>query len=159
MSTLILVATPIGNLGDLSPRALDALRTADAIVCEDTRRTGALLTHAGIARPRLIVANEHREATAATEIVRLLETGASVAVVTDAGTPGVSDPGQRLVRAALDAGHHVTVVPGPTAAIAALVMSGLPTERFVVEGFLPRAGSARRRRLEDLRDERRTIVL
>jgi 16S rRNA (cytidine1402-2'-O)-methyltransferase len=159
VSELVLVATPIGNLADLSPRAVEALRAADAVACEDTRRTGQLFAHAGIARPRFIVANEHSEAAAAAEVVRLLDGGARVAVVTDAGTPGVSDPGERLVRAALDAGHEVTVVPGPVAAIAALVASGLPTSRFVVEGFLPRTGGARRRRLAELVPERRTIVL
>jgi 16S rRNA (cytidine1402-2'-O)-methyltransferase len=159
VSELVLVATPIGNLADLSARAVDALRAADAVVCEDTRRTGRLLTHAGIPRPRLIVANEHSEAAAAVEVVRLLDNGARVAVVSDAGTPGISDPGERLVRAALDAGHDVTVVPGPVAAIVALVASGLPTGRFVVEGFLPRTGGARRRRVAELVAERRTVVL
>jgi 16S rRNA (cytidine1402-2'-O)-methyltransferase len=156
---LVLVATPIGNLGDLSPRAVAALRAADAIACEDTRRTGRLLQHAGVPKPRLIVANEHTEASAAAEIARLLDTGATVAVVTDAGTPGVSDPGERLVAAAIGAGHAVEAVPGPSAALAALVVSGLPTGRFVVEGFLPRSGSARQRRLAELAAERRTIVL
>src|SRR5207248_695093 len=131
----------------LSPRAVETLRRADAIACEDTRRTGRLLEHAGIPRPRLIVANEHTEAAAAAEVVALLHRGATVAVVTDAGTPGVSDPGERVVRAALDAGFPVDAIPGPSAALAALVTSGLPTGRFVVEGFLPRSGSARRERL------------
>jgi 16S rRNA (cytidine1402-2'-O)-methyltransferase len=156
---LVLVATPIGNLGDLSPRAVAALADADAVVCEDTRRTGRLLQHAGVTARRLIVANEHTEARAATEVVRLLGQGRTVAVVTDAGTPGVSDPGERLVRAALAAGHDVEAVPGPSAALAALVVSGLPTDRFVVDGFLPRTGAARRERLAALRTERRTVVL
>jgi len=156
---LVLVSTPIGNLGDLSPRAVEALGAADAIACEDTRRTGRLLQHAGVARTRLIVANEHTEAGAAAEVVRLLDAGATVAVVTDAGTPGVSDPGQRLVVAAVDAGHRVEAVPGASAALAALVISGLPTDRFDVEGFLPRTGADRRRRLAALTGERRTIVL
>jgi 16S rRNA (cytidine1402-2'-O)-methyltransferase len=156
---LVLVATPIGNLGDLSPRAVDVLAGADAIVCEDTRRTGRLLQHAGVTARRLIVANEHTEARAAADVVRLLGAGRTVAVVTDAGTPGVSDPGERLVKAALAGGHDVEAVPGPSAALAALVVSGLPTDRFVVEGFLPRSGSARRERLAALRTERRTIVL
>jgi 16S rRNA (cytidine1402-2'-O)-methyltransferase len=156
---LVVVATPIGNLGDLSPRAVEALAGADAIVCEDSRRTGRLLEHAGVARRRLIVANEHREAAAADEVRKLLDQGATIAVVTDAGTPGVSDPGERLVRAAISGGHDVEVVPGPTAAIAALVMSGLPTARFAMEGFLPRKGSDRAERLRDLAAERRTIVV
>jgi 16S rRNA (cytidine1402-2'-O)-methyltransferase len=153
------VATPIGNLGDLSPRAVDELGAADAIACEDTRRTGRLLAHAGIRARRLIVANEHTEAAAAADVLTFLDRGATVAVVTDAGTPGVSDPGSRLVAAALAAGHRVDAVPGPSAALAALVVSGLPTDRFVVEGFLPRSGADRRRRLADLRAETRTIVL
>jgi 16S rRNA (cytidine1402-2'-O)-methyltransferase len=156
---LVLVATPIGNLADLAPRAVEALRAADAIVCEDTRRTGRLLQRAGVPKHRLIVANEHTEAGAAEEVTRLLDGGATVAVVTDAGTPGVSDPGERLVAAAVAAGHAVEAVPGPSAALAALVVSGLPTARFVMEGFLPRSGSARQRRLADLADERRTTVL
>ncbi len=156
---LILVATPIGNLADLAPRAVEALGAADAIVCEDTRRTGRLLQHAGVTKRRLVVANEHTEATAAAEVTRLLDAGATVAMVTDAGTPGVSDPGERLVAAAVAAGHTVEAVPGPSAALAALVVSGLPTARFVVEGFLPRSGSARQRRLSELAAERRTIVL
>ena len=156
---LVLVATPIGNLSDLAPRAVEALRAADAIVCEDTRRTGRLLQHAGVPKRRLIVANEHTVASAAGEVTALLDGGATVAVVTDAGTPGVSDPGERLVAAAVTAGHVVEAVPGPSAALAALVVSGLPTARFVVEGFLPRSGSARHRRLAELAGERRTIVL
>jgi 16S rRNA (cytidine1402-2'-O)-methyltransferase len=156
---LVLVATPIGNLGDLSPRAVEALRAADAIACEDTRRTGRLLQHAGVPAPRLLVANEHTEVSAAAEVTRLLAGGATVAVVTDAGTPGVSDPGERLVAAAVEGGYHVEAVPGPSAALAALVVSGLPIGRFVVEGFLPRSGSARRRRLAELATERRTTVL
>jgi 16S rRNA (cytidine1402-2'-O)-methyltransferase len=156
---LVLVSTPIGNLGDLSPRAIGELRTADAIVCEDTRRTGRLLEHIGVRAGRLIVANEHTEAAATGEVTALLDRGATVAVVTDAGTPGVSDPGSRLVAAAIGGRHRVEAIPGPSAALAALVVSGLPTDRFVVDGFLPRSGAERRRRLAELRTERRTIVL
>jgi 16S rRNA (cytidine1402-2'-O)-methyltransferase len=156
---LVLVATPIGNLADLSPRAVAALTDADVIVCEDTRRTGRLLEHAGIPRRRLVVANERAEAAAAAEVSRLLAGGATVAVVTDAGTPGISDPGARLVQAAIDGHHPVTVVPGPAAAVAALVLSGLPSERFVMEGFLPRRGQERSDRLAALATEPRTIVL
>ena len=132
---LVLVATPIGNLGDLSPRAVSALAGADVIVCEDTRRTGRLLEHAGVAKRRLIVANEHAEASAAAEVGRLLAAGATVAVVTDAGTPGISDPGARLVRAAIDGGHPVTVVPGPAAAVAAVAQR--PAGRPLRDGGLP----------------------
>jgi 16S rRNA (cytidine1402-2'-O)-methyltransferase len=156
---LVLVATPIGNLGDLSPRAVEELGRADAIACEDTRRTGRLLQHAGVVAPKLIVVNDHTEAGRVDDIVRRLEAGERVAVVTDAGTPGISDPGERLVRAAAAAGHVVEVVPGPSAAVAALVVSGLPTGRFVFEGFLPRKGSGRSARLRDLAAEPRTVVL
>ncbi|MGH9118619.1 MAG: 16S rRNA (cytidine(1402)-2'-O)-methyltransferase, partial [Acidimicrobiales bacterium] len=157
--TLVLVGTPIGNLGDLSPRAIEVLAGVDAIACEDTRRTGRLLAQAGITAPRLLVVNEHTEAGRVPDILRRLGRGERVAVVSDAGMPGVSDPGERLVRAAIDAGHRVEVVPGPSASIAALVASGLATGRFCFEGFLPRRGSGRTARLEELVGERRTIVL
>lgn len=156
---LVLVATPIGNLGDLSPRAVEALAAATCVVCEDTRRTGRLLAHAGIRGTRLLVANEHREAACAAEVGRLLAQGATIAVVTDAGTPGISDPGERLVAAAIAGGHDVSIVPGPAAAVAALVISGLPTERFVMEGFLPRRGRERSDRIAAVAVERRTVVL
>jgi 16S rRNA (cytidine1402-2'-O)-methyltransferase len=156
---LVLVATPIGNLGDLSPRAVRELELADAVACEDTRRTGRLLQHAGIRARALLTVNDHTEHAAVPEVLRRLDAGQRVAVVTDAGTPGISDPGERLVRAAARAGHEVLVVPGPSAAIAALVASGLPTGRFVFEGFLPRKGSARSERLRALAVEPRTIVL
>jgi 16S rRNA (cytidine1402-2'-O)-methyltransferase len=156
---LVLVGTPIGNLGDLSPRAVEELARADAIACEDTRRTGRLLVHAGVESPKLLVVNEHTEVARTTDIVSRLDRGQRVAVVTDAGMPGISDPGERLVRAAADAGHVVEVVPGPSAAVSALVVSGLPAGRFVFEGFLPRKGSGRSRRLAELASERRTVVL
>jgi 16S rRNA (cytidine1402-2'-O)-methyltransferase len=155
----VLVATPIGNLGDLSPRAVEALRQAALICCEDTRRTGRLLEHAGVVPPRLAVCNEHTEAARVTDVLRTLGEGGDVALVTDAGTPGISDPGERIVRAVLDAGFEVTSVPGPTAVVTALVMSGLATSRFVFEGFLPRSGRARRDRLDEVAAERRTIVV
>ncbi|CAN5222506.1 16S rRNA (cytidine(1402)-2'-O)-methyltransferase [soil metagenome] len=160
--TLVLVATPIGNLGDLSRRAVEALASADAIACEDTRRTGRLLEHAGIGhpeRPPLVMVNDHTEARRVRDVLARLERGERVAVVTDAGTPGISDPGERLVRAASAAGHTVEVVPGPSAAIAGLVASGLPTGRFCFEGFLPRKGSGRGERLNALAVEPRTVVL
>ena len=156
---LVLVGTPIGNLGDLAPRAIEALAAADAICCEDTRRTGRLLEHAGIARPALIVVNDHTEVRAIAGVLGRLDRGERVAVVSDAGMPGISDPGERLVRAAVDAGHRVDVVPGPSAAVTALVTSGLPTGRFAFEGFLPRKGSGRTSRLAELATEPRTVVL
>jgi 16S rRNA (cytidine1402-2'-O)-methyltransferase len=156
---LVLVGTPIGNLGDLTPRAAEALRSADAICCEDTRRTGRLVQHAGVERPRLLVVNDHTEAREVPGVVARLARGERVAVVSDAGMPGISDPGERLVRAAVAAGHAVEVVPGPSAALAALVTSGLPAGRFVFEGFLPRKGSGRTERLGAVAAEPRTVVL
>jgi 16S rRNA (cytidine1402-2'-O)-methyltransferase len=156
---LVLVGTPIGNLGDLTPRAAEALRSADAICCEDTRRTGRLLQHAGVERPPLVVVNDHTEAREVPGVVARLARGERVAVVSDAGMPGISDPGERLVRAAVAAGHAVEVVPGPSAALAALVTSGLPAGRFVFEGFLPRKGAGRTERLGAVAAEPRTVVL
>jgi 16S rRNA (cytidine1402-2'-O)-methyltransferase len=157
--TLWLVATPIGNLGDLPPRAIEILRDASLVCCEDTRRTGRLLQHAGIRVARLAVANDHTEHHRIGDVLAELGAGNDVAVVTDAGTPGISDPGERLVRAALDAGYDVSAVPGPAAAIAALVISGMPTSRYVFEGFLPRGGRDRTSRLAEVAHERRTVVL
>jgi 16S rRNA (cytidine1402-2'-O)-methyltransferase len=156
---LVLVGTPIGNLGDLTPRAAEALRSADTICCEDTRRTGRLLQHAGVERPRLVVVNDHSEAREVPGVVARLARGERVAVVSDAGMPGISDPGERLVSAAVAAGHAVEVVPGPSAALAALVTSGLPAGRFVFEGFLPRKGAGRAERLAAVAAEPRTVVL
>jgi 16S rRNA (cytidine1402-2'-O)-methyltransferase len=156
--TLVLVATPIGNLGDLAPRAIEELAAADLVCCEDTRRTGRLLQHAGVRARELLVVNDHTEGAVSAGVLRRLAAGERVALVSDAGMPGISDPGERLVAAATAAGHVVLVVPGPSAAIAALVASGLPTSRFVFEGFLPRKGAARDDRLRELAGERRTIV-
>ncbi|MBV8161242.1 MAG: 16S rRNA (cytidine(1402)-2'-O)-methyltransferase [Acidimicrobiia bacterium] len=156
---LVVVATPIGNLGDLSPRAVEALAGADVVACEDTRRTRKLLSHAGIAAPSLITVNDHTEARQVRAVLARLERGERVAVVTDAGTPGISDPGERLVAAASAAGMAIEVVPGPSAAIAGLVVSGLPTGRFAFEGFLPRRGSGRTERVDALRLEQRTTIL
>jgi 16S rRNA (cytidine1402-2'-O)-methyltransferase len=156
---LVLVATPIGNLADLSPRAVGALRDAELICCEDTRRTGRLLQHAGVVAKRLAVANEHTERARVGDVLDVLGAGGDVALVTDAGTPGISDPGERLVRAVLDAGFDVAAVPGPAAFVTALVASGLPTGRFAFEGFLPRSGAARRERLAAVAREERTVVL
>jgi 16S rRNA (cytidine1402-2'-O)-methyltransferase len=156
---LVLVGTPIGNLGDLSPRAASVLADADVIACEDTRVTRKLLSHAGISPRRLIAIHAHNEAAATANALKLVASGATVAVVTDAGLPGISDPGERLVRAATSAGLDVEVVPGPSAALAALVVSGLPTDRFCFEGFLPRRGGERAARLAAIADEPRTVVL
>ena len=156
---LVLVATPIGHLGDISPRAVQTLQSAALICCEDTRRTGRLLQHAGVERRPLIVVNDHTEVQAVAGVLARLDLGERVAVVTDAGMPGISDPGERLVAAAVDAGHAVEVVPGPSAAITALVLSGLSAGRFAFEGFLPRKGSGRSARLLELATERRTVVL
>jgi 16S rRNA (cytidine1402-2'-O)-methyltransferase len=156
---LVLVATPIGNLGDLPPRAVIALQQAALICCEDTRRTGRLLQHAGVHGVRMAVTNEHTESARIAEVLDLIAAGNSVAVVTDAGTPGISDPGERLVRAVIDAGGQVSAVPGPAALVMALVVSGFDTTRFVFEGFLPRSGGDRRERLDQIAAERRTVVL
>jgi len=157
--SLVLVSTPIGNLGDMSPRAVDALRNAALVCCEDTRHSGRLLQHVGITGARLAVANEHTEDARTAEVLEVLATGRDVAVVTDAGTPGISDPGMRLVRAVVDAGYPTTAVPGPAALVMALVLSGIDTTRFVFEGFLPRSGGERTTRLDEIARERRTIVL
>ena len=157
---MVLVATPIGNLGDLSTRAIDVLTTADVIACEDTRRTRALLTHAGIpAAGRLRAVPAHDEAARTEGIVTLVSDGARVAFVTDAGMPGISDPGAHLVRACVAEGLAVEVVPGPDAATTALVLSGLPSDRFVFEGFLPRKGRSRADRLRAIAGEPRTVVV
>lgn len=156
---LILVATPIGNLGDLSPRAADALRAADAIACEDTRHTRKLLSAQNITGKRLLAVHEHNEEAAADGIVGLLTRGETVALVTDAGTPGISDPGTRVVQAVIAAGYPVTSIPGPVAFICALIISGLPTDRFVFDGFLPNKGVERRQRIAALAVETRTAVL
>lgn len=155
---LVLVATPIGNLGDISQRAIEALKAADIICCEDTRHSGKLLAHFGVTGKKLVVINEHTEYDAREEIVLLVTTGSNVALITDAGTPGISDPGERLVVAVINAGGVVTAVPGPSALTMALVISGLPTSRFVFEGFLPRSGAERTERLAMATTESRTTV-
>ena len=157
--TLVLVATPIGNLGDLSPRAIVALQNSSLILCEDTRHSGKLLAHAGISGVRLAVCNEHTEHERGREVLALLDGGQTVTLITDAGTPGISDPGSRIVRVVLDAGHTVSAVPGPTAFVMALVVSGFDTTRFVFEGFLPRSGRERANRLATIAAEPRTTVM
>ena len=156
---LMLVATPIGNLGDLSPRAVEALAAADLVACEDTRRTGRLLQHAGITGSDLLRLDDHTEERSAVVVVRRIGEGATVALVSDAGMPGISDPGERVVRRVVEAGHSVVVVPGPSAPVAAVAASGLATDRWCMEGFLPRKGSARSDRLAELAVEERTMVL
>ena len=156
---LVLVATPIGNLDDISHRAATTLATADMICCEDTRRTSTLLHHLGISGIALRICNEHTEHDLIDDVLGALAANAQVVVVSDAGTPAVSDPGQRLVAAAASAGHRIEAVPGANAVLTALVVSGLPTERFVFEGFLPRRGADRRDRLADIAAESRTVVL
>ena len=156
---VVLVGTPIGNLGDLSPRAVHALAAADVIACEDTRVTRKLLTHAGVSGKRLATLNAHNEAAFADQLVAQAAAGQVVAVVTDAGMPGVSDPGARLVAAAVAAGVAVDVVPGPSAVLAALVLSGLPTDHFTFDGFLPRKGRERAARLQAIAESERTVVV
>lgn len=155
--TLWLVATPIGNRGDLPPRAVEVLKSVAAIACEDTRHSRPLLTAAGIERP-LLAYHEHNEREATPGLVARLLAGESIALISDAGTPLLSDPGWRLVDAARSAGIRVSAVPGPCAAVVALTLSGLPTDRFVFEGFLPPRSAARRTRLDALVTEPRTLV-
>jgi len=155
---LHLVATPIGNLGDLAPRALSALRSADLVVCEDTRVTGKLLQLCDARRP-LTPYHEHNAARMRPKILARLRAGASVALVSDAGTPLVSDPGYKLVREAIAAGIEVIALPGPSAALAALTVSGLPSDRFLVAGFLPTRAGARQQAIAELGAVRATLVL
>jgi 16S rRNA (cytidine1402-2'-O)-methyltransferase len=155
---LVLVATPIGNLGDLTPRALAYLQSADVVFCEDTRRTRTLYAAHGLKVGRLVSLHEHNEASQIGEIIERITRGEVVAVVSDAGTPGISDPGSRVVAAVVRAGLSVTTAPGPSAVIAALGVSGLPTDRFVMEGFLPRKGADRAAVLATWVQEERTIV-
>jgi 16S rRNA (cytidine1402-2'-O)-methyltransferase len=159
--SLVLVATPIGNLADLSKRALDVLGSADLICCEDTRRTRTLLSASGLpSNPRRLVSlHGHNEASRVGDVLAWLAEGKTVAVVSDAGTPAISDPGQRLVAAVAEAGFDVTAVPGPSSVVVALSLSGLDSDRFCFEGFLPRKGSDRRRRLAVLANEERTAIV
>lgn len=155
---LHVVATPLGNLGDLSPRAVETLRGVALIACEDTRRTARLLAAHGIERP-MVSCHRFNEASRLEPLLARLVAGEELALVSDGGTPGVSDPGMRLVRAALDAGVTVSPVPGPSAVAALLSVAGLPAERFVFEGWLPHRAGERRRRLRELAAEPRTVVL
>jgi 16S rRNA (cytidine1402-2'-O)-methyltransferase len=155
---LYLVGTPIGNLGDMTDRARETLGTVAVVAAEDTRRTGRLLAHFGI-EARMVSLFQGNEDRRTQELLEELRADHDVAVVSDAGMPGLSDPGYRLVRASVDEGIEVRVVPGPSAVLSALVVSGLPTDRFVFEGFLPRRAGERRVRLRGLANDRRTVVL
>ncbi len=154
---MYIVATPIGHLGDISARALDTLREVDVVAAEDTRRSGQLLRHFGIGTP-CVSLHDHNERELAPRLLERLARGESVALVSDAGTPLISDPGFHLVRAAHEAGVRVVPIPGPSALIAALSAAGVPSERFAFEGFLPAKAGQRRERLEGLREETRTLV-
>ena len=155
---LYIVATPIGNLGDLSPRALKILDSVDLIAAEDTRVTGAMLAHFGL-RTKMLALHEHNEADVAAIVIDELKRERSVALVSDAGTPLISDPGYALVRLARAAGITIIAVPGPSAVLAALSISGLPTDAFVFAGFLPAKPAARRQALRELAGDTRTVIL
>jgi 16S rRNA (cytidine1402-2'-O)-methyltransferase len=154
---LYLVPTPVGNLEDITHRAVRTLREADVVACEDTRTTGVLLSHYGIDTPR-VAYHDHNERRTAPWLVERMQAGETVALVTDAGSPGISDPGFYLVRAAIEAGVEVVPLPGATAFVPALTASGLPCERFVFEGFLPQK-KGRQTRVRELAQEPRTLVL
>jgi len=154
---LYLCATPIGNLDDVSFRLLDTLKNVDLIAAEDTRVTAKLLSKYGIRKPSVSF-NEHNARTRVTSLIQMLSSGKDVALLSDAGTPGISDPGVQLVLAALQHGLRVTAIPGPTAFVVALVLSGLDTRRFLFEGFLPKNRSERARRLDQLKDVPYTMV-
>lgn len=156
---LILLATPIGNLDDVSLRLLETLKSLDALACEDTRHSSRLLERHGIARPKIFFAyHEHNEAKAAERIVGLLREGHSVGLMSDAGTPGISDPGYRAVAAAAEAGFEVTALPGPNAAVMALTISGLPTSSFTFKGFAPKKSGQRKRFLEEDAESFHTMI-
>ena len=157
LGRLAVISTPIGNLGDLSPRARDELAAAELVAAEDTRRTGQLLTTLGLSRP-LVSLHEHNESERIGELLEKLRAGARIALVSDAGTPLLSDPGFELVRRVSQEGMVVVAVPGPSAITAALSIAGLPTERFTFEGFLPARLAERRARIAELRQETRTLV-
>lgn len=156
---LYLVGTPIGNMGDITSRAVEILSEVDYVACEDTRVTGILLKNLEIEGKRLISYHEHNKTSKGQEIVQLLKQGFNVAQVSDAGMPAVSDPGEDLVKLCIDEGLEFTVVPGPVAAVTALVMSGLSTRYYHFEGFLPNSGSDRKKRLKKLNEYDETIVL
>lgn len=156
MSTLFLVATPIGNLDDFSSRAVEILKGVEYIACEDTRTSGILLSHYGIDKPTFAF-HQHNEHQKVDHLMNLLDAHQDVALISDAGMPGISDPGFLAVRAAHQHGHQVSVIPGPDAATTALVASGLPCDKYVFEGFLPQK-KGRQKRLKQLADEERTLI-
>lgn len=156
--TLYVVGTPLGNMEDISQRAIRTLEEVDLVAAEDTRRTGLLLARLGIKKP-LMSYYQHNEQSRCTPLIQRIQSGQSIALVSDGGMPGISDPGQVLVQAAIAANILVVPIPGPTAAVSALVVSGLPSDRFAFEGFLPRLGTARQGRLQELAMERRTMLL
>jgi 16S rRNA (cytidine1402-2'-O)-methyltransferase len=157
VSTLYIVATPIGNLQDFSPRAVDTLKSVDYIACEDTRTSGYLLNHFGIDKPTFSF-HQHNEHRKVGHLMNILDANQDVALISDAGMPGISDPGFLALRAAKQANHTITVIPGPDAATTALVASGLPCDRYVFEGFLPHK-KGRQKRLGELSEEERTIII
>ena len=157
MSTLFIVATPIGNLQDFSSRAVEVLKSVDYIACEDTRTSGHLLQHFGIDKPTFAF-HQHNEHRKVAHLLNILDANQHVALISDAGMPGISDPGFLAVRAAQNGGHTVSVIPGPDAATTALVASGLPCDRYVFEGFLPHK-KGRQKRLGELSEEERTIII
>ncbi len=157
MSTLFLVATPIGNLSDFSMRAVEVLKDVSYIACEDTRTSGKLLSHYDIDKPTFAF-HQHNEHKKVDHLINLMDAHHDVALISDAGMPGISDPGFLAVRAAHNAGHRVSVIPGPDAATTALVASGLPCDKYAYEGFLPQK-KGRQKRLKQLAEEERTLVL
>ncbi len=157
MSTLFIVATPIGNLNDFSPRAVEVLKSVDYIACEDTRTSGHLLQHFQIDKPTFSF-HQHNEHRKVKHVMNILDAQQNVALISDAGMPGISDPGFLAIRAAQNAGHTVSVIPGPDAATTALVASGLPSDRYIFEGFLPHK-KGRQKRLGQLAKDERTIVI
>jgi 16S rRNA (cytidine1402-2'-O)-methyltransferase len=157
LSTLYIVATPIGNLSDLSPRAVEVLKEVDYIACEDTRTSGNLLRHFGIEKPTFSF-HQHNEHRKVGHLTNILDAGQNVALISDAGMPGISDPGFLAVREAQNLNHTVSVIPGPDAATTALVASGLPCDRYVFEGFLPHK-KGRQKRLGELSEDERTIII
>jgi len=158
LGTLYIVSTPIGNLGDITVRAIEVLKSADFTAAEDTRHSRKLFARYGISTP-LISYYSAKEDVKLKEIIEKLAAGKEVALISDAGTPGISDPGYQLIKRAVEDGYRVITVPGPAALISALTLSGLPTARFVFEGFLPLKGGARKKRFELLKDEERTVII
>ncbi|MFH1201485.1 MAG: 16S rRNA (cytidine(1402)-2'-O)-methyltransferase [Candidatus Omnitrophota bacterium] len=155
---LYIISTPIGNLKDITLRAIETLKGVDFIACEDTRKTSILLNHCQIKKP-LLSYYSYNQIKRGEEILRLLNSGKSIALVSDSGTPGISDPGTQLIKLAIENNIPLTVIPGPTAFVAALSLSGLPTHKFAFEGFLPKKEGQRKKRLSELSKEKRTVIL